>query len=220
MCLVCGKEFYKELTCSRLRWNTVRKYCSHKCHNIAKVGKKDSPHKLARKSEAQKRRYQDPAERARTGEISRCLWSDENYRRHQSEVKREVYRTVEYREKQRRSHLGSLNAAWRGGGSRGARYKARRNQLLYTLTEAEWSDILSAYSYTCAYCGASSKALLQEHVLPVTQGGGYTKENIVPACVSCNTRKGSRRPRQAGMTLREPPAVMDFPGGGCLRLPT
>ncbi|MCE9530710.1 MAG: HNH endonuclease [Planctomycetes bacterium] len=55
----------------------------------------------------------------------------------------------------------------------------------------------------CQYCGKKfpTSELSLDHVLPRTQGGKTTWENIVCACVDCNVRKGGRTPRQAHMTL-------------------
>ena len=48
--------------------------------------------------------------------------------------------------------------------------------------------------YTCQYCHKvfDHKQLTMEHVLPRCRGGKTTWGNIVCACVSCNTAKGSR----------------------------
>ncbi|MBX3359514.1 MAG: HNH endonuclease [Phycisphaeraceae bacterium] len=55
----------------------------------------------------------------------------------------------------------------------------------------------------CQYCGHSfsSAELSIDHVLPRTQGGGDTWDNLVCACVKCNARKGGRTPDQAAMKL-------------------
>ena len=99
-------------------------------------------------------------------------------------------------------------AAKRLPGDRHDRYRARRYALPATLTQAEWEDILARYQYRCAYCGKAwheiEGRLHQEHVIPVSQGGGYTADNIVPACHKCNFSKGGRTPEQAGIELREP----------------
>lgn len=49
--------------------------------------------------------------------------------------------------------------------------------------------------FTCQYCGTkfAPKDLTFDHVIPRSAGGGTNWENIVAACVGCNTRKGSRR---------------------------
>ena len=55
----------------------------------------------------------------------------------------------------------------------------------------------------CQYCGR--KFILSElsldHVIPRSQGGQTSWENIVCACVDCNVRKGGRTPKQANLTL-------------------
>ena len=86
------------------------------------------------------------------------------------------------------------------------KYRARKKKLPATLTEQEWQDILKRYEYTCAYCPTKQSEidypLHQEHVIPVSRGGGYTRENIVPACKKCNYRKHDHTPDEAGMTIR------------------
>jgi len=54
-------------------------------------------------------------------------------------------------------------------------------------------------AFTCQYCGVSGRDMTFDHVLPRSQGGRTTWENIVTACAPCNLRKGGRTPRQAGM---------------------
>lgn len=58
----------------------------------------------------------------------------------------------------------------------------------------------------CQYCGKRfpTHELSLDHVLPRSQGGKNTWENIVCACIRCNTRKGGRTPDQAGMKLITP----------------
>lgn len=86
------------------------------------------------------------------------------------------------------------------------RREAKKRCLPATLTPQEWEDIKAAYNYSCAYCGKAwyeiDGVLTQDHVIPVDQGGGYTADNIVPACRSCNSHKNNRTPEQAGMSLR------------------
>ena len=59
------------------------------------------------------------------------------------------------------------------------------------LTAAQWEVILDAWD-GCAYCGAQASAdasLQRDCVLPISRGGRYTAENVVPACRSCNASK-------------------------------
>lgn len=59
----------------------------------------------------------------------------------------------------------------------------------------------------CQYCGSRfpSSELSLDHVVPRSQGGTNTWENLVCCCVACNSRKGGRTPEQARMKLTRPP---------------
>src|SRR2546421_7995446 len=58
--------------------------------------------------------------------------------------------------------------------------------------------------WTCQYCGSRSN-LTADHVIPRSQGGESTWENIVASCAPCNRRKGDRLPRQVNMHPRREP---------------
>ncbi|MBI5722984.1 MAG: HNH endonuclease [Planctomycetes bacterium] len=60
---------------------------------------------------------------------------------------------------------------------------------------------------TCQYCGRKSATseLSLDHVLPRSQGGQTSWENLVCCCVNCNVRKGGRTPREAHMRLISEP---------------
>ena len=57
--------------------------------------------------------------------------------------------------------------------------------------------------HLCLYCGRQyhRTILTRDHVHPVSKGGRDIWENVVTACVQCNSRKGNRTPQQAGMPL-------------------
>lgn len=57
------------------------------------------------------------------------------------------------------------------------------------LKASEWREVLEQYG-CCVYCGASDRKLTQDHVIPLSKGGSHTKTNVVPACRSCNSKKG------------------------------
>ena len=83
------------------------------------------------------------------------------------------------------------------------RARARKASLPATLTTDQWRWLCEQTDQRCIYCGGKSDSLAQEHVIPVKQNGGYTIENIRPACKSCNSKKGAKTPEQAGMKLIE-----------------
>lgn len=59
----------------------------------------------------------------------------------------------------------------------------------------------------CQYCGQKypTSELSLDHVLPRSQQGKSTWENLVCACVRCNAKKGGRTPEQAHMKLVRKP---------------
>lgn len=60
---------------------------------------------------------------------------------------------------------------------------------------------------TCQYCGKNlpRSELNLDHVLPRSQGGKTTWENVVCSCVPCNLKKGGRTPEQADLRLLKKP---------------
>lgn len=77
------------------------------------------------------------------------------------------------------------------------RRRSRELSQVNTLTIEEWETIKAYFNHSCAYCGISEEEhvkkcgerLHQEHIKPLSQGGTFTKENIIPACRSCNSSK-------------------------------
>lgn len=65
---------------------------------------------------------------------------------------------------------------------------------------------------TCQYCGVRfpRTELNLDHVLPRSQGGQSSWENIVCSCLLCNRKKGGRTPEQAGMRLLRAPLRPDW----------
>jgi 5-methylcytosine-specific restriction endonuclease McrA len=59
----------------------------------------------------------------------------------------------------------------------------------------------------CQYCGKTFRQsdLNLDHVIPISRGGTSCWENVVCACVGCNSRKGSQTPGEAGMKLVRAP---------------
>jgi 5-methylcytosine-specific restriction endonuclease McrA len=58
----------------------------------------------------------------------------------------------------------------------------------HDLSDEQWTALKDAWG-GCAYCGVTDEALQRDCVLPLSRGGRYTLDNIVPACRSCNTSK-------------------------------
>ena len=68
-------------------------------------------------------------------------------------------------------------------------------------------NIYARDQHRCQYCGCHFpiRELTIDHIVPRVQGGGNSWDNLVCACVTCNTRKGGRTPSQARMRLISTP---------------
>ena len=68
-------------------------------------------------------------------------------------------------------------------------------------------NIFARDNNQCQYCGKRypTNELSLDHVVPRSQGGQSTWENIVCACIDCNVRKGGRTPKQAHLSLIRKP---------------
>jgi hypothetical protein len=59
-------------------------------------------------------------------------------------------------------------------------------------------SILRRDGMRCTYCGSDGNGtpLHCDHVLPKSRGGKSTPDNLVAACLSCNSRKRTRTPEE------------------------
>ena len=65
-------------------------------------------------------------------------------------------------------------------------------------------EVLKRDAFTCQYCGRSAPDVKLEvdHIIPVSEGGTDTKDNLITACYSCNRGKSalSLRDKFTGMS--------------------
>ena len=82
-------------------------------------------------------------------------------------------------------------------------FQRRRRQVKFSR-----ENVYSRDKGRCQYCGhrVPRPEATFDHVLPRSQGGATTWENVVIACAPCNRRKGGRTPAQANLHLRAVPA--------------
>lgn len=66
--------------------------------------------------------------------------------------------------------------------------EALKKQSISTMTARDWNNVFAHFDYACAYCG-SQVDIQQDHVVPLSRGGHYTTQNIIPACKGCNSSK-------------------------------
>ncbi len=186
-CIECTKAGYK--WCSEC--NSI-KLLSDFHRNGTKIRSKCRKCEIARTSVLQKEnkvrvnqlnkqrqqvKYATSKDFKQSRDTSTYKWRSNNreaYNQAISRYKRERYRTDEaYR-------LTCLNYSHN-----------RRTNIEGTLTDQDWQECLEYFDTKCAYCG-STEQLTMDHVDPVSKGGTHTVTNIVCACKSCNSSKGTK----------------------------
>jgi len=75
-----------------------------------------------------------------------------------------------------------------------ATYKRRIiiKNTINNLTSEEWLNILKEHNFKCVYCGVcfdENNLPTRDHIIPISKGGDNTKNNIVPSCRNCNSKK-------------------------------
>ena len=101
-----------------------------------------------------------------------------------------------YRQENREAHIAS-NRRWEAanpervranGVNKSARRRAAFSGVVRDFTVAQWEEMKAAHEYRCAYCH-EEKPLTQDHIVPIAKGGAHTRDNVAPACRSCNSSK-------------------------------
>ena len=102
-------------------------------------------------------------------------------------------------------------------------YKSKKKKLPATLNLEQWENIKSAFYNRCAYCGMTeeehlkeyNEQLHQEHFIPLSKGGEYTHNNIIPACKMCNSSKSNKNffewyPEQEFYNLEKENFILEY----------
>jgi 5-methylcytosine-specific restriction endonuclease McrA len=72
--------------------------------------------------------------------------------------------------------------------------RARKFEAGGSHTDEQWQKLKTFYDFTCLCCGKAEPEikLTRDHVIPLTQGGSDSIDNIQPLCARCNSRKNHR----------------------------
>lgn len=130
---------------------------------------------------------------------SRCKKCDAEYRNKHKDRAKEYHRLNYIQNKE---VIGQRNSEWHRKNKsslivRKQRRRARQRKLPATLTEIQWIEMKAHFNNECAYCGMTeeqhyveyNEQLHQEHFIPLSNGGEYTHNNIIPSCRKCNASK-------------------------------
>lgn len=205
-CTKCGKELAEENfrkgnnQCKECVAEYLKKYTQENAVDIAQKKKEYDRVNKERISERDKKYRETNKEK-----ISE---KDKKYRKNNKDkilaVSRQYYQKnkeayAEYAKKYRKINKESIaigKSKWakthKEGANRNVHQRRSRKHLLpATLTLTQWEVIKKHFNNTCCYCG-KSLPLEQEHFVALINGGEYSKENILPACRSCNTQKNAK----------------------------
>lgn len=76
------------------------------------------------------------------------------------------------------------------------RNRARRELIKnFKISQRDIINLLNLFDNKCYYCGIGVKRginLHLDHKLPLSKGGQHEINNLVPACITCNLRKGTK----------------------------
>lgn len=201
LCRSCYIKQYtpsKTVICARCSQETPH-YAKGMCKPcFCTAYNQEHPEKHAEYERARRQRNPDRArvlDRQRNQSSRRKQWKYEYGKQYYA---KNIDRLQEYNRRWMKSHREIMSHCI-------ARYHARIAELPHTLTLDEWRGLLEKYEHKCAYCGKPSQRLHREHVIPASRGGGYTVDNIVPACGSCNSRKHTMTPDEFTEYLKRYP---------------
>lgn len=167
-------EEQKEAARVRTRaWNTANK--SQKAAT-GKAWAQANPEKGAARTTRWRKRNPEKYQRSQTAWVEA---NRERYARDWQDQNRDLFRSLQKR--WRTEHPGH----WR---TRAESFKKVQSDFTYE----QWLEVLEEYNLHCAYCLQGHVPLTMDHVVPISKGGPHTRDNIVPACRSCNSRKKDR----------------------------
>lgn len=200
--LVSGVGIYLATRCRVCENRMQRERAAQDPAKVAEINKRSyQKHVEARRKHArEKQRAKDPAARAaeykRYYEMNReqliaraCQWSKDNAEHMNARRRATYWEDLDAsRAKGRAAYAKNPEPRKRHAAKR----RAAKRGVETTLTDQEWYDIIDIYEGHCAYCFCTPDVITIDHVTPITKSGGHTANNVVPACLSCNTSKGNR----------------------------
>lgn len=189
-CRNCERTYAKQRWASGAGKISDQKY-KHSEYGKAKIKEYNHRPDVKLKRVECTRRYQatEEGKQKRKAYVNRPEIRDKMYARH-----RNYLRTAKGKESMR---------------MRSQRRMARKANVKSDYTQAEWDECLRYFEYRCCVCGRESDfwtVISQEHWIPLSKGGSYTADNIVPTCYSkagnptgdpaCNNSKGNKLPEE------------------------
>ena len=83
---------------------------------------------------------------------------------------------------------------------------SRRSRVSERIDRASWENRLDYYGGKCVYCNTENDITI-EHRIPISRGGTNLPANLVPACKSCNCKKGTKTETEFKLFLSQEQSV-------------
>ena len=81
--------------------------------------------------------------------------------------------------------------------------RPRRESVAKRLGVRRTRALMARGCHRCVYCGATEGPMHLDHVIPRSQGGSDTADNLCVSCASCNSRRQDMSLRRYMRYLRE-----------------
>ena len=104
------------------------------------------------------------------------------YQKNKEEIIKKVKNWNKNHPKERSKYMTFVNSVRRG----------RKLANGGTFTKEEWLLLIDKHEHKCYYCKQIVGKLTIDHYIPLSKGGSNFIDNIVPACFSCNCKKGNK----------------------------
>jgi hypothetical protein len=180
-------------------------YCSEACRHAA-----ESARNRERRQKRMEHDKEYDSQQKAAARVRREAWKAKNPDKHRESTKQSVLKwnkehpekAAEYQRswsKKNADKLRDCKRRWvKNNLEKVANWRKqqtnRRRKLPHTLTLADWKAALEYFDHKCAYCRTPLTKAHREHFVPAASGGGYTRDNIIPACASCNFKKYNKNP--------------------------
>jgi 5-methylcytosine-specific restriction endonuclease McrA len=166
-----------------------REHYNEQARSYARRDRKKKPEHFRRKAnEYYRRKKRDPVRYVKF--LAACRkWAKLNPEKRKRAVKQwKLTHPIHARELRRR-----------GVSRRRARKKGARG----IHTHQQWMARVAVHGWRCFYCRIklTPKTLTQDHRIPLSKGGTDFASNLVPACGSCNSRKGNAHRNRRSLNL-------------------
>lgn len=199
ICTVCGSSAH--YTASQLKKRTGL-YCSHRCGNKQHSRPINKVECQCDGCGAEMLRFPSEITGGAMFCSKDCRWA----------AQKSTFNHSEWRMRNREAQLArerewvkanpeavrARKKKWADNNREYIRLAAQRRRLIKAGKNAasleEMASIIASANGKCFYCDENADPLELDHFIPVARGGGGEIGNLIPACRSCNAKKGARDP--------------------------